>query len=90
MNFVKPRRRNGPTQLVPSLGKWQGERGTPPGPAGEVQAAGTQAQADADSGMIAGLDFKGAINAHVAWKVRLEKCINGTSEEDLQVEMVSA
>lgn len=45
--------------------------------------------ADADSGMVAGLDFKSAINAHMAWKVRLEKCIGGTNEEDLQVETVS-
>lgn len=55
-------------------------------------AAPTQtgaADADADSGMIAGLDFKGAINAHIAWKVRLEKCINGDNEEKLQVEVIS-
>lgn len=44
---------------------------------------------DPDSGRIAGLDFKGAIDAHMAWKVRLEKCIGGNSEEKLQVEVVS-
>jgi len=44
---------------------------------------------DADSGVVEGLDFKGAINAHMAWKIRLEKCINGTSEESLHVDNVS-
>ena len=44
---------------------------------------------DADSGLVAGLDFKGAINAHMAWKVRLEKCISGSNEENLQVDVVS-
>lgn len=56
------------------------------------EAAPTQtgtADTNADSGMIAGLDFKGAINAHIAWKVRLEKCINGDNEEHLQVDVIS-
>ena len=61
-------------------------------PAAEASSAPTtsaSAAADADSGMIAGLDFKGAINAHMAWKVRLEKCIGGANEENLHVETVS-
>lgn len=44
---------------------------------------------DPESGRIAGLDFKGAIDAHMAWKVRLEKCLGGNNEEGLRVEVVS-
>lgn len=44
---------------------------------------------DPESGHIAGLDFKGAIDAHMAWKIRLEKCISGVSEEELQVDVIS-
>ncbi len=59
-------------------------------PTSTAAATGDEAPADdPDSGMIAGLDFKGAINAHMAWKVRLEKCIQGGNEENLQVETVS-
>ncbi|MEW5769275.1 MAG: CZB domain-containing protein [Pseudomonadota bacterium] len=52
-------------------------------------AQGAPEAADPDAGVVAGLDFKGAINAHMAWKVRLEKCINDTSEEELHVDVVS-
>lgn len=51
--------------------------------------AATAQTSTSESGMIAGLDFKGAINAHMAWKVRLEKCMNGNNEEALKVEVVS-
>lgn len=34
------------------------------------------------------LNFMGAIEAHVRWKVRLEAYINGTSEEQLDPEVV--
>ncbi len=44
---------------------------------------------DADSGKIAGLDFKSAIDAHMAWKVRLEKCMAGQDDQSLQVDVVS-
>lgn len=44
---------------------------------------------DPESGKIAGLDFKGAIEAHMAWKVRLEKCMAGDNEEGLKVDVVS-
>ncbi len=57
--------------------------------AAEPTPAGIPAAEDPDSGMIAGLDFKGAINAHMAWKVRLEKCISGGNEENLHVEAIS-
>lgn len=56
-------------------------------PTGSVPAPG-QVQ-DPDSGLIAGLDFKGAINAHMAWKVRLEKCMSDNNAEGLKVEVVS-
>lgn len=35
-----------------------------------------------------GLNFKGAIDAHVKWKTRLEKFVNGESDEKLKVEDV--
>lgn len=37
---------------------------------------------------LAGLNFKTAIDAHMKWKVRLESYINGTSDEDLKVEVI--
>jgi hypothetical protein len=43
---------------------------------------------DPDSGRIAGLDFRGAIDAHMAWKVRLEKCMANDNEEGLKVDVV--
>lgn len=52
-----------------------------------MAAPGAPAE-DADSGKVAGLDFKGAIDAHMAWKVRLEKCMGGNNEEGLKVDVV--
>ncbi|MCF8152200.1 MAG: CZB domain-containing protein [Burkholderiaceae bacterium] len=40
------------------------------------------------SAELAGLNFKTAIDAHMKWKVRLESYINGTSTEDLKVEVI--
>lgn len=37
---------------------------------------------------LAGLNFKTAIDAHMKWKLRLEHYINGTSTEDLKVDVV--
>ena len=37
---------------------------------------------------LAGLNFKTAVDAHMKWKVRLESYINGTSTEDLIVDVV--
>lgn len=34
------------------------------------------------------LNFMGAIEAHVRWKIRLEAYINGTSDENLDAEVV--
>lgn len=42
-----------------------------------------------EEGTIAGLNFKTAIDAHMKWKVRLEKCLQSDNEEGLQVEIVS-
>lgn len=58
-------------------------------PLPEPPATTASSADDAESGMIAGLDFKGAINAHMAWKVRLEKCMGGDNEENLKVDVVS-
>jgi hypothetical protein len=38
---------------------------------------------------VAGLNFMSAIEAHIKWKTRLENYIQGTSTEDLKVEVVS-
>ena len=37
---------------------------------------------------VAGLNFMTAIEAHIKWKTRLETYIQGTSQEDLKVEVV--
>ncbi len=37
---------------------------------------------------VGGLNFKSAIDAHMKWKIRLESYINGTSTEDLKVDIV--
>ena len=43
----------------------------------------------ADASMeVAGLNFMTAIEAHIKWKSRLESYIQGTSNEDLKVEVV--
>ncbi len=42
-----------------------------------------------EAGVIAGLNFKSAIDAHMKWKVRLERCINDNNEEKLKVDIVS-
>ena len=42
-----------------------------------------------EEGTIAGLNFKTAIDAHMKWKVRLERCLETDNDEGLQVEAVS-
>lgn len=37
---------------------------------------------------VGGLNFKSAVDAHMKWKIRLESYINGTSKEDLKVDVV--
>jgi hypothetical protein len=37
---------------------------------------------------VGGLNFKSAVDAHMKWKIRLDAYINGTSKEDLKVEVV--
>lgn len=63
----------------------------PPSVAASGQAASTQpaAEDNPEEGVVAGLDFKSAIDAHMKWKVRLERCIGGENEENLKVEIVS-
>ena len=47
------------------------------------------AQPPADASMeLAGLNFMTAIEAHIKWKSRLESYIQGTSTEDLKVEVI--
>jgi hypothetical protein len=42
-----------------------------------------------EGSVVAGLDFKTAIDAHMKWKIRLERCLEGGNEENLQVDVVS-
>lgn len=42
-----------------------------------------------EEGIIAGLDFRSAIDAHMKWKVRLERCISDNNQEGLKVDVVS-
>lgn len=60
----------------------------PPLPAAP-QAAASAPEHHEEDGTVAGLNFKTAIDAHMKWKVRLEKCLEGGNEEGLKVEVVS-
>lgn len=53
--------------------------------AAEPAAAAPAADRGAEVG---GLNFKSAVDAHMKWKIRLESYINGTSTENLDVEVV--
>ena len=57
---------------------------TPAAPAAVAAAPA----ASAGGAEVSGLNFKSAVDAHMKWKVRLESYINGTSDEDLKVEVV--
>jgi hypothetical protein len=43
----------------------------------------------AEGAVLAGLNFKTAIDAHMKWKVRLESCLSDDNKESLQVDVVS-
>lgn len=57
------------------------------GASGTEQAAPPPATDDRGA-EVGGLNFKSAIDAHMKWKIRLESYINGTSTEDLKVDVV--
>jgi hypothetical protein len=57
--------------------------------AATATAATALSAADEKGAEVAGLNFKTAVDAHMKWKVRLESYINGTSTEQLKVEVVS-
>lgn len=57
-------------------------------PAAAGQAAPVPAPQSDKGAEVGGLNFKSAVDAHMKWKVRLESYINGTSTEDLKVEVV--
>ena len=57
----------------------------PPAPAPQHPSAPVQEE----EGLVAGLNFKTAIDAHMKWKVRLEKCMQNDNDEGLQVDLVS-
>ncbi|MDP2795561.1 MAG: CZB domain-containing protein [Sulfurisoma sp.] len=70
--------------LIDWFKKLAGGPGTPAAANGVVPTA-----AEAQTAEIGGLNFMTAIDAHMKWKTRLENYINGTSQEDLKVEVVS-
>lgn len=55
---------------------------------GSADNAETVPAPDDKGAELGGLNFKSAVDAHMRWKVRLESYINGTSEEDLQVDVI--
>lgn len=46
------------------------------------------ALAAGDAAEVAGLDFQAAVSAHQKWKARLQACIDGTSDEKLDPEVI--
>ena len=52
-----------------------------PGTPAAVEAVPAQGVNDAEPGELGGLDFRGAIHAHMRWKARLRDVIEGTSKE---------
>ncbi len=58
-------------------------------PEGAEQTAPAAHAAEDRGAEVGGLNFKSAVDAHMKWKVRLENYIGGTSDEDLQVDIVS-
>jgi len=67
-----------------------GKAAEEPAPAAPVEpAASVSAPVQEEEGVVAGLNFKTAIDAHMKWKVRLEKCLASDNEEGLKVEAVS-
>lgn len=53
-----------------------------------IRASASAANRDEHGTEVGGLDFKSAIDAHMKWKIRLESYINGTSAENLKVDVV--
>jgi len=64
----------------------EGDKGASADAAASPPAAAT---ADHHAGEAGGLNFMTAIDAHMKWKTRLENYINGTSDEDLRVEVIA-
>lgn len=69
-------------------GKPEGGAAAPDNPPA-VAAPTAEVQDDPESGVIAGLNFKSAIDAHMKWKLRLERCISDDNQEKLKVDVVS-
>ena len=63
------------------------KQGVGNGPATVTPAASAPQSGDRGT-EVGGLDFKSAVDAHMKWKRRLEAYINGTSAEDLKVDVV--
>jgi hypothetical protein len=61
----------------------------PAATAAQAGGAPPSAPVEEGEGVVAGLNFKTAIDAHMKWKIRLEQYIQGKSQEDLKVEVIS-
>ncbi len=60
-----------------------------PPPVSANPGVGASQSLTAEGAVLAGLNFKSAIDAHMKWKVRLESCLSSDNQEKLQVEVVS-
>ncbi len=65
------------------------EDAPPPAPVVVADAPTTAPPPEDEEGTLAGLNFKTAIDAHMKWKVRLEKCLQSDNEEGLKVDTIS-
>jgi hypothetical protein len=55
---------------------------------GEAASAAPLSNMEDKGAEVGGLNFKSAVDAHMKWKIRLDAYINGTSKEDLKVDVV--
>ncbi len=56
---------------------------------GEKEDISTVALSEGETAEIAGLNFKDAVLAHQKWKTRLQACIDGSSQEQLDPAVIS-
>jgi len=65
-------------------------KGEPDSPADDASETNRAAPVAEGGAVLAGLNFKTAIDAHMKWKARLEQCLGNDNDEKLDVDVVSS